>query len=149
MSEERPEQTPGAMSGASAHSGWQLKLLYDGDCPFCRREVSWLARRDRSGAVALEDIAAPGFDASRYGLHQKQLEGVIHAQLPNGRLVTGMEVFRRLYAAVGLGWLMAPTGWPILRPVFDWAYRLFARHRVRLGELVGRSCDNSGCQRGA
>jgi predicted DCC family thiol-disulfide oxidoreductase YuxK len=131
------------------NAGWRLKLLYDGDCPFCRREVDWLARRDRAGAVALEDIAAPGFDAARYGLRQKQVEGVIHAQLPDGRLVTGMEVFRRLYAAVGLGWLMAPTGWPLLRPVFDWAYRVFARHRVRLGAMFGRACDDSACRRRA
>lgn len=134
------------MPDAPGDPDWQLKLLYDGDCPFCRREVNWLARRDRQGAVALEDIAAPGFDASRYGLRQEQVAGVIHAQLPDGRLVNGMEVFRRLYAAVGLGWLMAPTGWPLLRPVFDWAYRVFARHRVRLGELFGRDCDDNVCR---
>jgi predicted DCC family thiol-disulfide oxidoreductase YuxK len=25
----------------------RFTLLYDGDCPFCRREVEWLRRRDR------------------------------------------------------------------------------------------------------
>ncbi len=132
----------------STNPSWQLKLLYDGACPFCRREVNWLARRDRSGQVALEDITDPQFDASAYGLSQAGVEGVIHAQLSDGRLVTGMEVFRRLYAAVGLGWLMAPTGWPVLRPVFDWGYHLFARHRVRLGQVFGRECKDKVCRPG-
>jgi predicted DCC family thiol-disulfide oxidoreductase YuxK len=130
------------------NADWQLKLLYDGACPFCRREVNWLARRDRTGQVALEDIADPEFDAADYGLSQAKVQSVIHAQLPDGRVVTGMEVFRRLYAAVGLGWLMAPTGWPVLRPVFDWGYRLFARHRVRLGQTFGRGCEDEVCRRG-
>ena len=30
----------------------------------------------------------------------------------------GMAVFRLAYRAVGLGWLVAPTGWPLLRPLF-------------------------------
>jgi ligand-binding SRPBCC domain-containing protein/predicted DCC family thiol-disulfide oxidoreductase YuxK len=126
---------------------WEVKLLYDGACPFCMAEVRFLERRNRNGALALEDISAPGFDAERYGLRQKTVEGKIHAILPDGSVVTGMEVFRRIYAAVGLGWLLAPTGWPGLRRVFDWGYRWFARHRVRLGNLFGRpACTEAGCQ---
>ncbi len=42
-----------------------------------------------------------------------------------------MEVFRRAYGAVGLGWLPAPSRWPGLRQLFDAAYRVFARNRLR------------------
>ena len=31
----------------------RFKLLYDGECPFCRREVEWLRRRDLNGNLAL------------------------------------------------------------------------------------------------
>lgn len=126
---------------------WHVKLLYDGACPFCMAEVRWLEKRDRGGMLALEDIAAPGFDPGRYGLDQKTVEGKIHAILPDGSVVTGMEVFRRIYGAVGLGWLLAPTGWPVLRPLFDLGYKWFARHRVRLGNLFGRpDCSEARCQ---
>jgi predicted DCC family thiol-disulfide oxidoreductase YuxK len=54
-------------------------------------------------------------------------------------------VFREAYAAVGLGWLVAPTGWPILRPLFDVGYRWFARNRVRLGRIFGRRCEDGRC----
>lgn len=88
------------------------------------------------------DIAAPEFDAGRYGRTHEEVMGEIHGVLPTGALVTGMEVFRRAYRAVGLGWLLAPTGWPILRPMFDALYRWFARNRLR---LTGRGCSDGSC----
>ena len=52
---------------------------------------------------------------------------------------------RRLYAAAGLGWLLAPTAWPGLRRLADWAYALFARNRLA---LTGRSgCTAGSCSR--
>mgnify|MGYP002177235838 CR=1 FL=1 len=100
--------------------------------------------RGRSGLM-LEDIAAPGFDSSRYARSMDELMGTIHGVLPDGRMVTGMEAFRRAYGAVGLGWLLAPTGWPILRPIFDATYRFFARHRLRLTGRAG-ACDGGRCR---
>lgn len=123
---------------------WDFKLLYDGECPLCLREVQMLARMNKKQRLVLEDIAAPDFDASVYGRSFEQLMGSIHGVLPDGSLVDGMEVFRRAYAAVGLGALVAPTGWPGLRPVFDRAYKLFAKNRLR---LTGRSeaCAQGRC----
>jgi predicted DCC family thiol-disulfide oxidoreductase YuxK len=123
----------------------RFKLLYDGDCPFCRREIEWLRRLDRGGCLAFEDIAAVDFDPSLYGRTLDDLMGAMHGVLPDGRLTTGVEIFRQAYAAVGLGWLVAPTGWPILRPMFDALYRLFARNRVALGRSFGRKCDMQRC----
>jgi len=64
--------------------------------------------------------------------------------LPDGTVIEGVEVFQRLYSAVGLGWLAAPSRWRWLRPVFDAAYRWFARNRLR---LTGRAdaCDSQAC----
>ena len=36
---------------------WQIKLLYDGECPLCVREVNFLKKRDGGrGLVAFVDI---------------------------------------------------------------------------------------------
>jgi predicted DCC family thiol-disulfide oxidoreductase YuxK len=123
---------------------WDFKLLFDGDCPLCKREVGMLERLNKRGRLALEDIAAPDFEPARYGRTYAELMGQIHGVLPDGSLVTGTEVFRRAYAAVGLGALAAPTGWPVLRPMFDLAYRVFAKNRLR---LTGRSeaCAEGRC----
>ncbi len=101
-----------------------------------------LRRRDKRGAIAMIDISAPGFDASVYGLDQHTVMARIHGVLPDGTVVEGMEVFRRAYSAVGLGWLLAPSRWPIIGRLFDWAYNLFARYRLR---LTGRAhaCDDA------
>jgi predicted DCC family thiol-disulfide oxidoreductase YuxK len=126
-------------------TGWDFKLLYDGECPLCLREVRLLQRLNRKGGrLALEDIAASDFAASDYGRTLQELMGQIHGVDADGTLVTGMEVFRRSYAAAGSGALASFTGWPVLRPVFDALYRWFARNRLR---LTGRShvCESGRC----
>jgi predicted DCC family thiol-disulfide oxidoreductase YuxK len=74
----------------------------------------------------------------------RELMARIHGVLPDGSLVEGVEVFRQAYAAVGLGWLVAPTRWPGLRRLADLAYRVFARNRLR---WTGRAsaCDAGQC----
>jgi predicted DCC family thiol-disulfide oxidoreductase YuxK len=126
-------------------SDWQLKLLYDGKCPFCRREVEWLKRRDRNGHLALEDISDPDFDPGQYGLTIEEVTGVLHGVLPDGRVVRRVEAIRQAYQAVGLGWLTAPTRWPVVNWVADSLYGAFARNRVRLGRLFGRRWDDDSC----
>jgi predicted DCC family thiol-disulfide oxidoreductase YuxK len=125
----------------------RLKLLYDGDCPICRREAEWLARRDRNDRLALENIAAVGFDPGRYGLTWEEVNGSLHGILPDGRVVRRVEAVRQAYRAVGLGWLVAPLRLPIVRGLADRAYGLFARNRTRLGSLWGRKCPDGACKR--
>jgi predicted DCC family thiol-disulfide oxidoreductase YuxK len=123
----------------------EITVLFDGECPLCAREVALLRRLDRGrGRLDLEDIAAPGFDASRYGRSRDELMARIHGVAPDGTVLEGVEVFRRAYAAVGLGWLVAATRWPLLRPLADAAYRWFARNRLRLTGR-GEVCSSERC----
>lgn len=124
---------------------WRFKLLYDGDCPLCRREADFLRRRNRDGRLAFEDIAAPGFDPAVYHATREELMGVIHGVFPDGRIVKKVAVFREAYRAIGLGWLLAPTGWPGLRWLADAGYEWFARNRLALGQRLGRKCDHETC----
>ena len=124
---------------------WRFKILFDGECPFCRLEARWLGALNRSGYLVLEDIAAPGFDPGRYGTTLQALMGSLHGVFPDGRQTLGVETFRQAYRAVGLGWVLAPTGWPLLRPVSDALYTLFARHRVRVGSIFGPRCVSDRC----
>ncbi len=126
-------------------SGWRFKLLYDGQCPFCRREVRWLERRDHHGALAFEDVTAPDFDPARYGTSREELLRVIHGVFPGGRMLSELEAFRAAYRVVGWGWLLAPTAWPVVRRLADSLYGLFARHRVRLGGWFGRARPEETC----
>ncbi len=108
-------------------------VFIDGECPLCRTEARLLRRLDRGrGRLILLDITSPGFDASAHGTSLTELMGSIHGRTSDGRLVSGLEVFRRAYAAVGWGFLLAPTAWPGIRGVADRAYRWFARNRLRV-----------------
>jgi predicted DCC family thiol-disulfide oxidoreductase YuxK len=128
-------------------ASFAIKVLYDGECPLCAREISFLRRRNRRGLIAFEDIAAPGFDATRYGLDQYTVMSRIHGVLSDGTVIEGVEVFRRLYAAAGLGWLVAPTRWPPLRGLFERAYRVFARNRLRWTGREDAACTSASCER--
>lgn len=124
----------------------EITLLFDGECPLCAREVAMLRRLDRArGRIAFADIAAPGFDAGRYGRSDAELMARIHGVLGDGRVVEGLEVFRRAYAAVGLGWALAWTDWPGLRRVADAGYRWFARNRLRLTGRSAHACESGRC----
>ena len=42
---------------------WEIKLLYDGECPLCLREVNFLQKKDAGrGKVAFVDIAADDYN---------------------------------------------------------------------------------------
>jgi predicted DCC family thiol-disulfide oxidoreductase YuxK len=124
---------------------WRFKLLYDGECPLCRREARFLQARNRHGRLAFEDITAPGFDPAVYHTTRENLMGVIHGVFPDGRMVQRVAVFREAYRAVGLGWLLAPTAWPGLSWLADLAYQWFARHRLAIGKFFGRDCESGAC----
>ena len=129
------------MSAEAGARAWQIRILYDAECPLCAREGRLLERLDGGrGRVSLEDISAPGFDAARYGLDPADLEARLHGVLPDGSIVEGVEVLARAYEAVGWGWLVAPARWPGLRWLLDRAYLWFARNRLRLTGREPRYC---------
>lgn len=110
---------------------WDVEVFYDGDCPFCRREINLLRRWDRKKRIRFTDIVAADFNPAAYGMEFDQFMAAIQGRLPNGEWIHGVEVFRRLYSAIGLSWLVALTRWPGFRQGLDWAYRIFARNRLR------------------
>jgi predicted DCC family thiol-disulfide oxidoreductase YuxK len=108
---------------------YPLTLLYDGACPVCNLEMDNLKARNTEGLLRFVDISVPQFDATPYGASITDMNALIHALRPDGSLVVGVEVFRLAYSAVGLGHVTVATGWPLLRPLADAAYAVFARNR--------------------
>lgn len=112
--------------------------------------MAFLKKRKGAQHIDFVDTSDPTFEPERHGLSRDRADRVIHAALPDGRLINGLEVFRRAYALVGLGWLLRPTGWPLLRPLFDFFYLHFARNRHTISRilkpLLGKqSCSTDRC----
>lgn len=124
-----------------------ITVLYDGECPLCRREAMAMRKLDRGrGILAVEDAADPAFEPAKYGLTLAEVMGVIHGVMADGTVVRELEVFRRAYGAVGWGWLWAPTGWPVVKPLFDRLYLWFARNRLRFTFRSTKACDTGRCK---
>ncbi len=65
----------------------------------------------------------------------------IHGRAADGSFIEGVEVFRQMYAAVGLSPLVALTRLPGITQLLDVGYRWFAKNRLR---LTGR-CEDGTC----
>lgn len=120
----------------------RFEVFFDGACPLCRREIAMVRRLDRHGRIVVTDIAAPGFDAATVGVPHEELMARSHGRLADGTLVEGVEVFRRIYAAIGFAPLVALSRiWPMTW-LLDRSYAWFARNRLR---LTGR-CTDEVCE---
>lgn len=121
-----------------------VEVFVDNDCPLCRREVNFLRRRDKHQRILFTDISSPEFDATRYDHDMPTLMAEIRGRLPDGTWIKGVEVFRHLYLAVGWKLPVALSRLPVIRPLLDVGYTLFARNRLRMTgrcRVDGKRCE--------
>jgi predicted DCC family thiol-disulfide oxidoreductase YuxK len=122
-----------------------FEVFYDGECPLCRREINFLKSKDRKGRIRFSDLQNLQLNTPEIPRTYDQLMAEIHGRFPDGTWVTGVEVFRRLYDAIGWTWVVAPTRWPLIRNVLNVGYRFFAKRRLA---LTGRCNDSCEVERG-
>ncbi len=121
--------------------GKVVEVFYDAECPLCMREIRMLMRKDRDERIQFTNIAAPAFDASVYGTTYDALMTRIRGRVADGTWIEGVEVFRRLYTAIGFRRLVAITRLPGISHLLSLTYVVFAKNRLR---LTGR-CARGAC----
>ena len=126
------QTSPTAVSQDNRSQTWQIELLYDGACPLCLREVNFLRRKDAGrGIISFVDIAALDYEPQQHaGIDFETAMGVIHAVKADGSIICGVEVFRQVYDALGIGWIYAATKWPVVGPLVDKVYEIWADRRL-------------------
>ena len=120
---------------------YPLTVFFDGACPICEREIALMKRLDRRRQLAFCDFSTQDYDAASSGFATEDLGAVIHARWADGSVITGVEVFRAMWEAVGLGALARLSRLSLVEPLVLRAYAWFARNRMR---LTGRSHECTG-----
>ncbi|VWC85397.1 thiol-disulfide oxidoreductase [Burkholderia lata] len=130
----------------------ELVLYFDGRCPLCVAEIKRLGARDARQRLAFVDIAAPGFDPAPLGVGLPALNRELHARLPDGRMLTGVDSLLAVHALTGHRWLVRLLRVPVVRGALAPLYRGFAcnRHAVSrwLGYDADAQCDGAACSSG-
>ncbi|MGB3671756.1 MAG: DCC1-like thiol-disulfide oxidoreductase family protein [Phormidesmis sp.] len=121
-------------SSTRDRNSWKINLLYDGDCPLCLREVNFLQKKDAGrDIVKFTDIADLNYRPEENGdVDFETAMGRIHAVRADGSVVKNVAVFQEVYDALGIGWMYAPTKWPIIGPVVNKLYDLWADKRLAM-----------------
>ncbi|KAI2649846.1 hypothetical protein H4Q32_015882 [Labeo rohita] len=123
-----------------------IRVLYDGECPICVKEISFLKflQRNRTGKVDFVDISLPEYDGSKYeGVDYEMAMGEMTVIDEKNKIHRGVPAFTVMYSAVGLGWLGTFISLPLIRPVMNRAYGVFARNRLKWTGREG--CTNGRC----
>eukprot|EP01041_Mallomonas_annulata_P008961 gene8961-18547_t len=117
----------------SSFKKWDVDLLYDSECPICMMEVKFLQKRDIDGKIKFTDISSPDYNPVDHG-NVKFEDGMrkIRAVLPDNSVVIGVEVFRKTYEAIGLGWVFEVTNIPFIGRVADSLYDIWAENRLKI-----------------
>lgn len=114
----------------------ELIVWHDGACPLCRREIAWVRRRDRAGAIRFVDVS--GSAAAACPLDRDAMLARFHAS-EDGRLLSGAAAFAAMWRAIPA---LRPLGIaarnPVVLALLERGYRLFLHLRPALQRLAYR-----------
>jgi predicted DCC family thiol-disulfide oxidoreductase YuxK len=130
------------MTASNTVHNREIEVFYDGACPLCRREIAWVQKLDRHQRITFTDIASPNFQTELVGRTHNELMARMYGRLPTGELITGVEVFRKMYGAVGFHKLVSISRWPIVKQLLAACYFAFARLRLKLPKS---RCNDQSC----
>ena len=115
----------------------KLIFLYDGGCPLCRRETSFLKRKDVLNKINFVDINNDGYNPVLFkDISYKEAMSNLHGILENGDIIKGIEVLAYSYELIGIGWVYYPLKIKFLSPVLRLFYQYWAKYRLK---ITGRS----------
>lgn len=108
-----------------------VTLLFDGKCPICSREITFLKKRDHYGSIHFVDIAEKNYDRSKYqNIDYSQAMQKIHLIKETKEVVTGVDVFFELYARCSFSLIASILKAPLFYPFFWLFYQVFRKLRL-------------------
>lgn len=111
------------------------KVYYNSACPVCKAGIQ--AQRRRMEALGVRDVEWIDVHAhpeavSEVGAPLEQVRERLHVRNAGGELDVGADALARLWTHTpGQRWLGRLWQLPVLRPVVQWTYNVFARGLYR------------------
>jgi predicted DCC family thiol-disulfide oxidoreductase YuxK len=114
-----------------------LTLYYDGLCPLCQAEITWLSSRNAKKLLYFVDVSASNYEAASHQISCQAALDQMHGKLSDGTMLVGVEVFAAAYQRADLALLAWLFTRPWLSPILRFCYKVFARYRHRISALIG------------
>ena len=112
-------------------------FLFDGGCPLCLRETSFLKKKDVSNKINFIDINNDNYNPLLYkDISYTEAMSTLHGILENGDIIKGLDVLAYAYKLIGLGWVYYPLKIKFLSPLLRLFYQYWAKYRLK---ITGRS----------
>ena len=121
-------------------------VYFDGWCNACIKSANLFTKLDKQrGLLECVDIRQP--DDHRLKLvnfYAQTPTTSLYTRLPNGTVHAGPEAIRRAFNAVGRRHSASWTALPIIRPIVDFCYRIFAHNRLKW--FANHQCKDGTCK---
>lgn len=115
-------------------------LLYDSQCPLCRKEIRHYQRIDRQQKIDWQDLFAPDLSLTRFGITHEAAMKVIHCVDRQGQVHRGVAAFLIVWELLpGYRHLARIIIRLRLQGLLDRCYYWFAARRYR------RRCRSGYC----
>lgn len=124
-------------------SSSQAVVLYDGQCRFCRGQISNLRRLDWFHRLRFVSLHEDSVALDYPDLSHEQLMEQMWIVTPNRERYGGAYALRYLTRFLPSLWLLAPAmHLPGLMPFWNRMYRWIAQRRYK---IAGRECPDGSC----
>lgn len=121
-----------------------LKLLYDGDCPLCKREICILQKKESQSKIKFVDISSKEFSPiENNNIDYKTAMSQIHAIDGKGNLLVGIRAFATVYARSQLLVTSTLLRIPFIKRLLNPLYTLFAKKRLWMTGRMNTNNKNS------
>lgn len=122
-----------------------LNILFDGECPICSREISFLKKKESPLGyidISEKEFKARGFASISY---EEAMRGMIAIDSKN-IVYKGIEAFKEIYSRRGWPFIAVMLSLPGFKQFFQAAYKVFASLRPHLKNrnLFPQNIDQQG-----
>jgi predicted DCC family thiol-disulfide oxidoreductase YuxK len=117
-----------------------VRILFDGGCSLCRREIDHYRRLRGAECLDWIDISSADVDLDSYGVNRRDAMARMHVQDATGHWHTGAWAFAEMWSHLPYyRWVARVLRRTGLLPIVDRGYVVFANWRLQ------RRCTSQAC----